>query len=342
MRGVFRSSRKRAVGAEDISLQEGGQEVDQPGAADALGLHLVDGHEHGFGVVGIDAHFFHGAAGRPHAVTDAAPLEGRAGRAGGAGQPLLVADDDLAVGADVDVQGKLGVFKNSRSQHPGHDIPPHVAGHGTDAVDEDVLRQIQPQVPGPYGGDVAGRGGVGRQADIFRVDGVQQVRHGGIGGHGEVGNFVHRQVVLLQESVGHLVDGVHHRLLEGQEAPFFLTVHDAGDDVVAVTQLAVVVRGMTHDLAFSEVQQLHPHRGGADVHGQGEVPAGGVSRLDIHETGVAGPPLGEVQGGRYLEILLAQGPGELPGQEKIQGQVAQPVLTAYPLLQAGQVADVVG
>ena len=124
MRGGVQVFPEAAVGAEDISLQEGGQEVDQPGAADALGLHLVDGHEHGFGVLGIDAHFFHRAAGRPHAVADAAPLEGRAGRAGGAGQPLLVADDDLAVGADVDIQGKFGVFKNPGGQDPGHNIPP--------------------------------------------------------------------------------------------------------------------------------------------------------------------------------------------------------------------------
>ena len=60
--------------------------------------------------------------GGPHAELDAAAFEGRSGGAGGAGQPLLVADDDLAVGADIDEQGQLGVFVDPRGQDPGDDI----------------------------------------------------------------------------------------------------------------------------------------------------------------------------------------------------------------------------
>jgi hypothetical protein len=98
---------------------------------------------------------------------------------------------------------------------------------------------------------------------------------------------------------------------------------------------------MADDFPLGQVQQLHPHRSGADIHGQGVMPAGGVSGFDVHETGIAGPPLGEIQGGGHLEILLAHGFGQLAGQQEIQGQVFETILFVQTLFQAGQVANVV-
>ena len=54
-----------AVGGDDVRLHHGRQDVDQAGAADALGLHHVDGDNHGLVGLGIEAHFLDGAGRRP-------------------------------------------------------------------------------------------------------------------------------------------------------------------------------------------------------------------------------------------------------------------------------------
>ena len=54
--------------------------------------------------------------GGAHAVAHAAALEGRPGGAGADDQPVPVAEDHLAVGADVDEQGELLGARTSPSE----------------------------------------------------------------------------------------------------------------------------------------------------------------------------------------------------------------------------------
>ena len=287
-----------AVGGDDVRLHHGRQDVDQAGAADALGLHHVDGDNHGLVSLGIEAHFLDGAGGGPHAELDAAALEGRSGGAGGAGQPLLVADDDLAVGADIDEQRQLGVFVDPRGQDPGHNIAPDVTGHGTHRIDEHVVRHFQAQVPGPDRREVAGGGGVGGQADILGVDAVEQMGHGGVGGHRDVGDLRHRQLVLFEDPVHHLVDGGGHRALQLLQPLVFLAEDHAGDDVVPVTHLGVVIRPGADDLAGGQVQDLDPDGGGADVNGDGIVARDWYRRARPALPGASGTAAGQSPGWR--------------------------------------------
>ncbi len=67
---------------------------------------------------------FDGPGRGPHAEFDAAAFKGRARRAGGGGQPGLVADDDLAVGADIDEQGQFWVLVNAEARTPETMSPP--------------------------------------------------------------------------------------------------------------------------------------------------------------------------------------------------------------------------
>jgi len=181
---------KAAVGVDEMRFHERCKEIDQAGPADPLGLHHVDGDDHGFIGVRVDADVFDGPAGGAHAEADPAPFEGRAGGTGGTGHPVLITDDNLAVGTDIDVQGQPGIFEDSGRENPRDDVASHKARYGTHTIDEDMRRQIEPQVARTGQGDTAGHGRVGRQPDIGGIDTVEELGHGGIGGQGQVGNVV--------------------------------------------------------------------------------------------------------------------------------------------------------
>jgi len=80
---------------------------------------------------------------------------------------------------------------------------------------------------------------------------------------------------------------------------------------------------------------LHPDRGGADVHCQSEMPVPGIPGFNVHQTGIAGTPLREIQGGGHLEVLFTHNPGQFSGQQEIQGQIFQAELAVQALFQAG-------
>ena len=92
---------------DDPGHEELGDEVDQAAAADAARPGVVDGAVRRFEGVRVDPHVLDRADRGAHAAGDAAAFEGGAGRAGAGDEPLLVAEDHLAVGADVDEDGEL-------------------------------------------------------------------------------------------------------------------------------------------------------------------------------------------------------------------------------------------
>src|SRR5207249_662518 len=71
---------------DDARVEEHGDGIDEPGAADALGRGLADGVESE--VAALQANAIDGAQRRPHAVTDLRAFEGGAG-GGGAGPQML-------------------------------------------------------------------------------------------------------------------------------------------------------------------------------------------------------------------------------------------------------------
>ena len=147
--------------------------------------------------------------------------------------------------------------------------------------------------------------------------------------------------MLFQQPVHDLVDGGRHGLLQLLQTLLFLAENDAGDDVVPVTHLGVIIRGVAQDLALGQVQELHPDGGGADVHRQGKVALGGVAGLHVdHVRGTEAAP-GEIQGGGDLEVLLPHHPGQLPEEEEVQGEAVHGMLAGQTLFQAGQVIDVI-
>ena len=88
---------------EEAGDEQLAEQVDQAAAADADGG--ASSMVRNVGSRGVvDADVLDGAGSGAHAVPDAAALEGRAGGTGAGDQPVLVAQDHLAVRADVDEQ----------------------------------------------------------------------------------------------------------------------------------------------------------------------------------------------------------------------------------------------
>ena len=90
---------------------------------------VVDRAKRRLAGVGVDPDVFDGAGARPHAVPHAAALEGGAGRAGAGDQPVLGAQHDLAVGADVDEQREPVGGVEPGADHAGGDVAADVAAH---------------------------------------------------------------------------------------------------------------------------------------------------------------------------------------------------------------------
>ena len=89
-----------------------------PAAGNGVPLVLPDDLITGLVADRIDFHALDGARRGPHPESDLRPFEGRPRRAGGRKQAVLVAEVDLAVGADIDNQLDLvAVVRFLRQQH---------------------------------------------------------------------------------------------------------------------------------------------------------------------------------------------------------------------------------
>ena len=105
-------------------------------------------------------------------------------------------------------------------------------------------------------------------------------------------------LVLFEDPVHHLVDGGGHRALQLLQPLLLLAEDDAGDDVVPVTHLGVVIRPGADDLAGGQVQDLDPDGGGADVNGDGIVALRWCRRARPALSGASGTGAGQSPGWR--------------------------------------------
>ena len=224
----------------------------------------------------MDVKIFNGAGGGPHAVADAAALKGRAGGTGGAHQPVLVADHDLAVGADVDEQAHLLGFDHLAGMHPGNDIAAHIAGDAGVEKEADAGVGMDPERRGLGQRKLADARHVRRLADIFRVQAEEQVRHHRVAGGHDVTDIRRADHHVLADIIDDAVDGRDHLLLQGPETAGPTGIDDPGDDILAVPDLGVVAGGLGNDLAVVQVDEHPAAGGGADVYRQAVEAGSGV------------------------------------------------------------------
>ncbi len=98
-----------------------------------------------------------------------------------------------------------------------------------------------------------------------------------IAGDRQLEDLVRRCVHALAGVIQQPIDRVDHQTLHFDQPFISLGVDDAGDHVLAAGDLAVVVRGLGHDLTALEVHQPDGDGGGADVHRRAEVALGPVA-----------------------------------------------------------------
>ncbi len=272
-----------ALGVQHPGQKEFGRDGDEAGTADAqgLGLWFADDRQPVAAEGRVEIELVHGPGRGPHAELDPAALKGRAGRTGGAGHPVLVADHYLPVGAHVYEEGQFRALIHARGQHPGHDIAAHIAGDGR--IDQQRGRggNFQTHLGGPEYGPVGRGRHIGGQADVFGVQAGEEVAHGGIAGHHHQGQAFAVRLMVGQEVFQEAVDVFRNPVLQAGQAVAPAGEDDAADDILPEGDLAVQIAPAGAALAVGQVDQAGPDRGGAYIHGQGQ----GRPRVRARENG---------------------------------------------------------
>src|SRR5450631_181765 len=118
-----------AAGAEQFA-----QGIDEPGAADSFWRHIAD-HAKADGAIVSNRHFFDGAIQSGHTTGNGSAFEGWAGGAGCRENAMLVAEDQLSVGADIHYRDEPVFMRQVDGQHAGGCIRSYVATDDRSAVD---------------------------------------------------------------------------------------------------------------------------------------------------------------------------------------------------------------
>ncbi len=183
-------------------------------------------------------------------------------------QPVLVAEDDLGVRADVhDERHPLGLVRLLGEDHPGR-VRPDMAGDARQQVDPRAGMGAQPELRGGGLHRAVGRQRERRAAERRRVDAEDEVMHDRVaddrqledlrpldpGPHRERGD---QPVQRLAHGRGHLAGtlGMHHR------------VGDPAHQVLAEADLRVHHAVAREDRAVGEVGEMAGDGGRADVDG---------------------------------------------------------------------------
>ena len=273
----------------------------------------------------IDPDALDGPTRRAHPATYAAPFEGRAGRGGAGHQPLTVADDHLAIGADIEEQANLlAVGDEGGLKQPRGDIAADIAADARREQHVGIGVHGQADLVPAQQGRTVDRRRVGLQADIFRIEPKQEVDHGrvadddGVVDLGRVDGVVAAKVSDQAVEVGQ--DQVAKLLAPLGE----FGVIDPADDVQAARDLAIVFGGRAQDMVARQVGQVDGAGGRSDVDGQAEGAGGGIPRLDaddfsnlvIIQISIFAKTASRVghQGGGHQMVSGAQGGGE-PAQD---------------------------
>ena len=261
---------EQPLGIDNPAAVQLGNDVDDAAAADAHGFLIRVAHNGNGGFHGhlVDGAGFNGAVGGAHTAGNVTALKGGAGGTGAAHQEVPVAEDNLAVGAQVDEQAQRVAVPDAGGQRTGGDVAAYV---GADVGSDEYRRQ-----------------GVGGKLQILRQQVVPQEKAGNVGIHpNRLGVYAHQQMVhggirahahaqngragdprgLAQ--IGN--DGVQGLLQNGVLELFLAAglalLDDTVDNVRAVTDLAVAGGTLRQDLACGQIGQHHGDRGGADVDG---------------------------------------------------------------------------
>ena len=140
---------KQALGIDDAAAEQFGDNIDDAAAADAHRLLARVAHNGKGGLHGgfVDGAGLNGAVGGPHAAGDVAALKGRAGRAGAGHHEVAVAENQLAVRADVEKQRQILPRVQIRLQQPTRDVAAQIIGDRGHAVDISADGQSQLRRP---------------------------------------------------------------------------------------------------------------------------------------------------------------------------------------------------
>ena len=248
-----------------------GEEVDQAGAADALGRGIDDGAPGEPPVLPLQR--FDGAFVTRHAVLDAAAFEGGSGGARSRDHAPVARHDHLGIGAYVHQHGYAGPRGQFDGRQVGRYVAAHVAGDEGQAVDPGLRIGPEPQSAGADGERrglplarevfVLDHGLVGFLADALHVEPEEEVPHGGVACHDDLVDLLTYRSRPFAPVHDLVVDGVDDGVPE-----FVLEGAVVGDPVhhVAAAETLGVLEGTDVDaITGLEVHEVHDHRGGAQV-----------------------------------------------------------------------------
>ena len=322
VRDALALAHELTLGGDDRRAVELGDDVDDAGAADTDGLLSVraDDAERGLHGIAVDLDGFDRAVGRAHAAGDVAALKGGTGRAGAGHHKVAVAEDQLAVGAEVDEERELILVPDEARERARGDIAADIRADVRGKQDLGVGVRGEAEVLGGHAAPLEKRRDIGFHAHGVRVDAEEQMVHRGVGGDADAENardgdarrFAHRrdqrQKRLFEDRVLQALDAAGLRLLD-----------DAVDDVRAVADLTVAGRGLGRERAGGKVHENAGDGRRADIDGAAVERRVGFFR-NVHHGQHA---VCQRAGDEDLEIRVPQRLGEL-----FDGMVGEPDLRA--------------
>ena len=257
-----------ALGIQDPGVEQLGDRIDDAAAAEADGLlvRLADDAERRLHRLGIDDAGLDRAVRCAHAAGDVAALEGRACRAGARDHEVAVAEDDLAVRAEVDEQGQLVAVPEHAGERTGGDIAADIGADVRRKADGGVRMGGQAEVVHAQAVPVEEGGDIRLHADGIGLHADEQVVHRRVAGNAQAHDARGRQLGILTQGLHQrderlLEDGV----LQLLAAAGLALLDDTVDDVRAVADLAVAAGRLGQQAAVLHVKQHGGDRRGADV-----------------------------------------------------------------------------
>ena len=247
-----------------------------------------------------------GARGGAHAARDAGAFERGAGGGRGAENPIAIAENDLAVGAEIHHGGQIGGFMQTSGKDAGKDV----AADKSAKIGQEPNARISWQFPAERAGGedfkVEPFGFKRAVGERLEIESTEQMMHDGVPGNDHMGEMVGQTVDCVDHFRDHFAElladepGKHFGLAAGEL--------DAAHDIGAVLGLQVQGSADGEDMAGGEVEQLGDDGCGAQIDGDPETGLRGE-----REGRVIGQdrdlPLGEFK----LEVSIGLGAaGEAP------------------------------
>ena len=279
-----------------------GQQVNDAAAADAHRFLVIDGGK--AKRTAADFHRVHSTGCCPHAEFTDIAFQCRPGSTGTGKNPIPIANDQLAVGADVKEHAGFLLLVQIQLHQAADNIAAYIIGSGGDDIDKP--RKIQTQFAGPEKARVGADGGIGGCKNRPGIQPQQEMDHGSIAGYDHNGKGCGVNTGGSRQLIQKLAQRMGRGLLQLRYmAAIFQGVGDAGEDIGAVGNLAADNSFFPNHRAGVQIDQLHHQGGGAIVQGQAVVVGGGIAGFHI----------------RYHPVLfpMHQGNGDIKSRISAQG-----------------------